>query len=250
MMRLDGKIALVTGASRGIGRAVALRLSHAGAQVAVHYGADADSAHDVVQAIRARHGEAFAIQSDLGTPGAAAQLWSAFDEQARGVDVIVNNAGTLGTKAAFADIVESDYDTVFAINTKSPFFIVQEGLRRMHRNGRIINISTSLTHGGRNPDLLAYAMSKSAIDAFTATLAKHLGPQGITVNAVGPGATATAMNAARLATSDGRDEIAARSPLHRVAEPEDIADIVGFLASDDARWITGQWIDATGGALL
>ena len=215
-----------------------------------HYGSSADAAHQVVEMIQAQGGSAFAIQTSLGASGDAAALWTAFDEHADGVDVIVNNAGTLGSRVPFPEVSESEYDEVLAVNAKAPFFIVQQGLTRLRDAGRIINLSTSFTHGSRNPDLMAYSMSKAAIDAFTGALAKHLGQRGITVNAVGPGATATDMNAARLATPEGREAIASRSPLGRVAEPEDIAGIVAFLASGDAGWVTGQWIDATGGALL
>jgi NAD(P)-dependent dehydrogenase (short-subunit alcohol dehydrogenase family) len=250
MAGLDGKIALVTGAGRGIGRAIALRLAADGARVAVHYGSSAAAAREVVEEIGALGGSAFALHADLGGPDGAAGLWSAYEEHADGVDIMVNNAGTLGRREPFEDVTEEGFDGVFAVNARAPFFIVQYGLARLRDGGRIVNVSTSFTHGSRNPELLAYSMSKAALDAFTGGLAKHLGPRGITVNAVGPGATATDMNAARLATSAGRDAIAARSPLGRVAQPEDIADIVAFLASDDAGWITGQWIDATGGALL
>lgn len=250
MAGLDGKTALVTGAGRGIGRAIALRLAADGARVAVHYGSSVAAATEVMDLIRSRGGEAFAIQTRLGTPGDAATLWAAFDAHTDGVDIIVNNAGTLGAREPFENVTETGFDEVFATNTRAPFFIVQHGLARLREAGRVINVSTSFTHGSRSPELLAYAMSKAAIDAFTGALAKHLGPRGITVNAVGPGATATDMNAASLATPEGRDAIASRSPLHRVAAPEDIADIVAFLASPDARWVTGQWIDATGGALL
>lgn len=250
MVGLEDKTALVTGGARGIGRAVALRLASEGARVAVHYGSSADAARQVVATIEADGGSAFAIHADLGVSGDAAALWAAFGEHADEVDVIVNNAGTLGSRMPYADVTGPDYDEVFAVNTKAPFFIVQEGLPRLRDGGRIVNVSTSFTHGLRNAELLAYAMSKAALDAFTATLAKELGHRGVTVNAVGPGATATDMNAVRLAAPGGREAIASRSPLNRVAEPEDIAGIVAFLASGDARWVTGQWIDATGGALL
>ena len=251
MRRLDGKTAPITGTGRGIGRAVAMRLASDGARVAVHYGSSADAAREVVEAIEAQGGCAIGLQADLGAPGGAAGLWAAFDEHVGdGVDVIVNNAGVLGPRVPYPEVTEAELDEVLAVDTKAPFFVVQHGLSRLRDGGRVVNVSTSLTHGSRNPDLLAYSMSKAAIDAFTAVLAKHLGPRGVTVNAVGPGATATDMNATRLATPEGREAIASRSPLGRVAQPEDVADVVAFLASDDARWVTGQWIDVSGGALL
>jgi len=250
MSPLAGKTALVTGAGRGIGRAIALRLARDGARVGVHYGSSAEAAAQTVKAITDGGGQAFAIRARLGVPGDAEAVWTAFDEHADGLDILVNNAGVLGGRIPFAEVTEATYDEVFAINTKAPFFLVQHGLSRLRDGGRIINISTRFTHGSRVPELMAYAMSKAALDSMTATLAKELGPRGITVNAVGPGATNTDMNASRLATEEGRAAIAALSPLNRVAQPQDIADIVAFLASDDARWVTGHWIDASGGSML
>ncbi|OMC02552.1 SDR family oxidoreductase [Mycolicibacterium fortuitum] len=250
MPSLIGKTALVTGASRGIGRAIALRLARDGARVGVHYGSRVDAAEQTVRQITETGGEAFAIPATLGVTGDAAQLWEAFDGHADGLDILVNNAGILGERTAFDDLDESSYDEIFAVNTRAPVFITQQGLTRIRDNGRIVNISTRFTHGSRVPELLAYAMSKAAIDSFTATLAKHVAPRGITVNAVGPGSTDTDMNAARLASPEGRTAVAAQSPLNRVAQPDDVADIVAFLASDDSRWVTGQWIDASGGSML
>jgi len=250
MTSLSGKTALVTGAGRGIGRAIAERLGRDGARVAVHYGSSADGAKQTVAAIEAAGGQAFAIRAELGTQHDTDVLWQAFDEYADSVDIIVNNAGILGRRMPFADVDEATYDQVFAVNTRAPFFLLQHGLSRLRDGGRIVNISTRFTHGARIPELAAYAMSKAAIDSLTSTLAKHLGARGITVNAVGPGATATDMNTARLATPDGRAAMAAQSPLARIAQPADIADIVAFLASDDARWVTGQWIDGSGGSML
>jgi NAD(P)-dependent dehydrogenase (short-subunit alcohol dehydrogenase family) len=250
MSVLLGKTALVTGAGRGIGRAIALRLAADGAHVGVHYGTSAAAAETTVSQIRDAGGRAFALGVPLGEPGAAERVWQGFGEHADGVDILVNNAGTLGGRIPFADVRESLYDEVFEVNTKAVFFLTQHGLSRLRDNGRVINVSTRFTHGARNPELMTYAMSKAAVDALTATLAKDLAPRGITVNAVGPGATNTDMNAERVATEEGRASLAALSPLNRLAQPEDVADVVAFLASDDARWVTGQWIDVSGGSLL
>lgn len=249
-MTLAGKTALVTGAGRGIGRAIALRLAKDGARVAVHYGTSVDAADEVVRAIAEAGGEAFAIQATLGSYGDARRLWDAFDRHAGQVDIVVNNAGVLGGRMPFADVTEQTFDEVLAVNARAPFFIAQQALTRLRDGGRIVNVSTRFTHGARTPELTAYTMSKAAVDALTSTLAKELGPRGITVNAVGPGATNTDMNRARFADPGVRTAIAGLSPLGRVAEPEEVADIVSFLCSYDARWITGQWIDASGGSML
>ena len=250
MSSLAGKTALVTGASRGIGRAIALRLARDGALVAVHYGSSADGAERTVDHIVDAGGKAFAFRAKLGVPGDAETVWAAVDEHVDGVDIVVNNAGILGGPTPFANVDEPTYDEIFSVNTRTPFFLIQRGLSRIRDGGRIVNVSTRFTHGSRNPALMPYAMSKAALDSLTATVAKELGPRGITVNAIGPGTTNTDMNAARLGTEQARATIAALSPLNRVAEPDDIADIVAFLASDDARWVTGQWIDASGGSML
>jgi 3-oxoacyl-[acyl-carrier protein] reductase len=250
MGALTGKTALVTGGSRGIGRAIAQRLAADGARVGVHYGTGADAAAQTVQQIRDAGGTAFAFGAQLGVPGDADQLWAGFDQHADGVDILVNNAGILGTRTPFTDLTREELDAVLAVNTAAPVFVAQQGLTRLRDGGRVVNISTRFTHGMRIPDLLAYTMSKAAIDAFTATLAKELATRRITVNAVGPGSVDTDMNAARLATPEGRAAVAGQSPFNRVADPADVADIVAFLASEDSRWVTGQWIDATGGSML
>ncbi|MGW9427843.1 SDR family oxidoreductase [Streptomyces decoyicus] len=257
MGALSGKTALVTGGGRGIGRAVSERLGRDGARVAVHYGRDEAAAKDTVAAIEAAGGQAFALQAELGAAGDAEALWTAFDAQAEGVDILVNNAGINkavdGTLKGIGELTAEDFDHLFAVNTKAPFFIVQEGLTRLRDGGRIINTSTGQAHGAAKPELIAYAMSKGAVDVFTSTLAKILGPRGITVNAVAPGAVNTDMNAAWLrgeANAEAQERVKGISPLGRIAGPAEIGDVVAFLASDDSRWVTGQWIDATGGALL
>ncbi|MGY5124506.1 SDR family oxidoreductase [Streptomyces nigrescens] len=257
MSALSGKTALVTGGGRGIGRAISERLAREGARVGVHYGRDGTSAKETVSAIEAAGGQAFAIQAELGGPGDAEALWAAFDAQAEGLDILVNNAGINkaadGTLKRIEAVTAEDFDLLFAVNTKAPFFIAQQALPRLRDGGRIINTSTGLTRGAAKPELIAYAMTKGAIDVFTSTLAKDLGPRGITVNAVAPGAVNTDMNAGWLqgeANAAARQRVREISPLGRIADPTDIGDIVAFLASDDSRWVTGQWIDATGGALL
>ncbi|MFI8960907.1 SDR family oxidoreductase [Streptomyces sp. NPDC053493] len=249
---LEGKTALVTGASRGIGRGIAERLGREGARVAVHYGSNEAAAKETVEAIAAAGGEAFAIGQELGVPGDAAALWAAFDAavgEDRGLDILVNNAG-IGVSSSFEAIGEEEYDRVFAVNTKAPFFLAQLGAERLRDGGRIVNVSTGLSHAAMMPDLMAYAMTKSALDIFTRYLSKVLGPRGITVNAVAPGIIDTDMNAAWLRDDpEARAQAAAYSALGRVGTPQDIAAVVAFLASDDGRWVTGQWIDATGGSL-
>jgi len=250
---LAGRTALVTGGSRGIGRGIALRLARDGARVAVHYGSNETAAKETVAAIEAAGGAAFPLRAELGAPDAAETLWAAFDRAAGGpdteLDILVNNAG-IGTSSTYAEIGAAEYDLLFAVNTRAPFFLTQAGLSRLRDGGRIINVSTGLTHAALLPDLIAYAMTKGALDVFTRTLSKTLGPRGITVNAVAPGVIDTDTNAAWLHASDeSYAAAAAYSSLGRVGAPADIADAVAFLASDDARWITGQWLDATGGSI-
>lgn len=250
MSALTGKTALVTGGSRGIGRAIAERLGRDGARVGVHYNRDEAAAAQAVAVIEAAGGSAFAVRAELGVPGDAEALWSAFDTQADGVDILVNNAGIveLGT---LAETTPEGFDRVFAVNARAPFFVTRLGLDRLRDGGRIVNVSTSYTLGHTDPGLIAYAMTKAALDLFTKNLAKDLGRRAITVNAVNPGAIDTDMNASWLRSdAAAQAAIAARSPLNRIGVPDDVAGIVAFLVSEDAGWVTGQTVDATGGALL
>lgn len=249
MSGLAGRTALVTGGSRGIGRAIAVRLAQDGARVAVHYGGNAAAAKETVSTIEAAGGQAFAVPAELGVPGDAARLWAEFDAQADGLDILVNNAGILGDPAEIRDVTDTDFDRVFAVNTRAPFFVTQQGLPRLRDGGRIVNVSTMLTRGSAMPRSIAYAMSKGALDVFTATLAKQLAPRAITVNTVAPGVVDTDMHQGRL-VGEARAWVAALSPMGRLGTPEDVADTVAFLASVDSRWVTGQWIDVSGGTLL
>ncbi|MFD4629503.1 SDR family oxidoreductase [Streptomyces sp. NPDC058284] len=244
--RLAGKTALVTGGSRGIGRGIAERLGRDGARVAVHYGNNEVAAKETVTAIEEAGGSAFAIGAELGVPGDAETLWAEFDRHADGLDILVNNAG-IGLYGHVGEVQDAEYDKVFAVNTKALFFVVQKGLDRLRDGGRIINISSGVTRIAF-PITIAYSMTKGAVNVLTHTLAQELGPRGITVNAVAPGIIQTEMLEGLPA--ERRAEMAGYSAFDRIGLPADVADIVAFVASDDARWITGQYIDATGGSAL
>jgi NAD(P)-dependent dehydrogenase (short-subunit alcohol dehydrogenase family) len=255
MGTLGGKTALVTGGSRGIGRAISERLARDGALVAVHYGRDAEAAASTVKAIEADGGQAFSVHAELGIPGDVATLFARLDAELQRrtgtahLDIVVNNAG-IARMLELEQTTPDAYDELFAVNTRAPFFITQAAAERMGEGGRIITISSGVTRQAF-PNLLAYAMSKASVDVMGLTLAKALAPRGITVNTVAPGIIDTDMNAGWLRESaEGRAEAAAVSAFNRVGEPADVADVVAFVASDDARWVTGQYLDATGGSLL
>ncbi|MFK0293710.1 SDR family oxidoreductase [Streptomyces sp. NPDC090442] len=251
---LNGKTALVTGSSRGVGRGIALRLARDGALVAVHYGRNADAAGETVERIRGGGGRAFPVAAELGVPGDAETLFAAFDAELAaagaepGLDVLVNNAA-ISLPGHIDEVTPEEFDRVLAVNTKAPLFLIQHGLRRMRDGGRIINVSSAVTSTAF-PSTLAYGLSKGALDTLTRTLAKDLGARGITVNAVAPGFLETDINAAMRSTPEAHAALAAISVFNRLGRPADVADVVAFLASDDARWITGQRLDVTGGSML
>lgn len=246
---LAGRTALVTGASRGIGRGIAERLGREGARVAVHYGRNEAAAKTTVAAIEAAGGSAFAIGVELGLPGDVDALWAEFDRHADGLDILVNNAG-IGKSRSIEEIDEEEYDKLFAVNVKAPFFLVQRGAARLRDGGRVVNISSGLARSAAMPHNMAYSMTKGALDVLSRDLSKVLGPRGITVNSVAPGLIDTDNTYEVLHGSPGAWEWAAGvSALGRVGEPADVADVVAFLASDAGRWVTGSWVDATGGSL-
>ncbi|MFD0319303.1 SDR family oxidoreductase [Streptomyces flavalbus] len=255
MGTLTGKKALVTGASRGIGRSIAERLARDGALVAVHYGRNAAAAQEVVAAIRADGGAAFTVHAELGVPGDVPTLWEGYDREvlrhsdSPGLDILVNNAG-ITPRGEIEQTTPEAFDEAVAVNMRAPFFLTQQAVKRLHDGGRIINISSGATRIALT-DIIAYAMTKGAVDAFTLTLAKALGGRGITVNAVAPGIIDTDMNASWLRGNEAAETSAAQlSALGRIGRAEDVAAVVAFLASDDGRWVTGQVIDATGGSQL
>lgn len=251
----EGKVAVVTGGSRGIGAEIALKLAAGGATVAVHYGRDEAAAEEIVKKIEHAGGDAFAIQADLAELDGPSALWAAFDEKsrARGMDgrfdILVNNAGVT-VRGVIEETDPAEFDRQLTINVRSPFFVTKLGLERQNDGGRVINISSGATRVALT-DIIGYSVTKGAVDTFTLTLAKHLGPRKITVNAVAPGVIDTDMNAAWLRGNDAAQQsVAELSALGRVGQPSDVAEVVGFLASDASGWVTGQVIDATGGSAL
>ena len=255
MNTLQTKTALVTGASRGIGRATASALADAGAHVLVHYGRSAQEAEDLVAAIRTKGGRAHAIPADLGTPDGAALL----AEQVRSIvgnrlDVLVCNAG-ISKAAPLADYTIDDFDRLFATNVRGPFFLVQQLLPVLGEGSSIIVISSAGARtvvgkpGLENPSILTYASTKGALETLVRNWAAILGPRGIRVNAVAPGVIDTDMSNFTK-TEAGREVTLGMQALKRIGRPEDVADVVAFLASDGARWITGASIPVDGGSKL
>lgn len=242
---MTGKVAVVTGASRGIGRAVAERFARDGARVVVNYARSGDQAEQVVAGIREWGGEAIAVQADMGRPEQIAQLFKQTTERFGRLDVLVNNAGAYDAhRLERSD--EAHYAALFDVNVRGVLLASREAARRFgETGGRIINISSGAARAAV-PGGAVYAASKAAVEALTRCHAAELGPRGITVNAVAPGFTESDMLDVAL-PAEARDGMIALTALGRLGRPEDIADVVAFLTSDDARWITGETIGASGG---
>lgn len=242
--RLSGKVAIVTGASRGIGREIAERLAENGAKVVVNYASSPAKAEEVVSVIKQSGGEARAIQADIRQVAAIERLFGETIEAYGGIDILVNNAGIMTTKPVAA-MTEEDFDQQFAINVKGTYFAIQQAFYHMNSGGRIINFSTSVV-GQMFPAYSVYAGTKGAVEQFTRQLAKEFGPKGITINAVAPGPINT-----ELFTIGKSEEqitgIANMNAFGRLGEPDDVAGAVLFLAGEESKWITGQTIRVNGG---
>ncbi len=251
MKNLQGKVAVVTGGSRGIGRAIAARLASDGALVCVNYRENAGAAAEAVGAIEAAGGEAFALQGDVGSVDEIAGFFGRLDAELttrradHRFDILVNNAGVVDGTTVEAT-TEEQFDRVFATNVKGPFFVTQAALPRLRDGGRLINVSSNLS---RHPMAtgLPYCMTKAALDNFTVGLAGVLGRRKITVNTLAPGLTATELNAAMRAHPGVEERFATMTALGRIGKVEDIADAASFLASPDSAWVTGIYLEASGG---
>jgi NAD(P)-dependent dehydrogenase (short-subunit alcohol dehydrogenase family) len=248
MNDLSGKTALVTGASRGIGRASALALAAAGAQVLVHYGNSEVEAEAVVAEIRKGGGKAEKVGADLrGSDGPHALAKNVRAIVGARLDILVTNAG-ISKAASIEDTTLEDFDNLFAVNVRAPFFLVQQLLPVMCKGSNII-FTSSLAARASVGTLSAYAATKGAIDTLVKHFASALGARGIRVNAVAPGVVETDMSSFAK-TDAGRDVTLGMQALKRVAQPDDIAPVVVFLASNEARWITGDIVYVDGGSKL
>ena len=248
MSNLNGKTALVTGASRGIGRAIAFALAQFGAQVLVHYSSGEKEAEAVVVAIRKGGGKAEKVGADLRKPEAAHILAEHVRQIVGGrLDILVANAGISRSASIEATTVE-DFDEQFAVNVRAPFFLVQQLLPALCKGSSVI-FTSSLAARASVGTLSAYAATKGAIEAIVKHFAAALGPRGVRVNAVAPGVVDTEMSNFTKSEA-GREATLAMQALKRMAEPDDIAPVVAFLASDEARWITGDSIHIDGGSKL
>ena len=247
-MTLQGKTALVTGAGRGIGRGIAKRLAADGAQVVVNYNASADQANALVDEIRQAGGDAFAVQADVSDLAQIDAMIDVLKSRVEAIDILVNNAGrgAGGTLPHLWDMSVEAYDIVFGLNTRGLFFVTQKVAPLLRDGGRIINFSSTSTRA-RVGGLSAYAGSKAAVEAFTRIWATEFAPRKITVNAILPGMVDTDLITDGM-PAGAREAAARMHPQGRIGQPDDIADVVAFLASGDSRWVSGEMITVDGGA--
>ncbi len=244
MASLKGKVAVVTGASRGIGRGIAERLAKDGATIVVNYTKSAGEAEKVVAGIHSRGGIAMAVQADVSKVDDIRRLFQETHKAFGRLDILINNAGIFWAKP-IVETTEEEYDRMFAVNAKGQFFALQEAAKHMAEGGRIVNISTGGTKLAFQ-GISIYGASKSALEFFTKVAAKELGAKNITVNTVSPGYTETDM----LSDPQFRSIGAQASPFGRLGTPTDIAQVVAFVVSEEAGWITGDTIQAGGGVAM
>lgn len=245
MANLTGKVAIVTGSSRGIGRALAERLGRDGASVVVTYAGNQAKAEAVVSTIKANGSDAISVQCDLSKLDDIRTLFQKTLSHFRQLDILVISGGAPRLTKPIAETTEAEFDSVFTFNAKGNFFALQEAAKHMADNGRIVTFSTPYTVQPQ-PNLSVIAGSKAAIEAFTFALAKEVGARGIRVNAIMPGPTTTD-SFSSMVSAEEQEQLKQMAPLQRLAEAEDIANAVAFLVSDDAAYVTGHVLHATGG---
>lgn len=246
MAKLNGKVAVVTGASKGIGAAIAKALAREGAAVVVNYASSKAAADNVVEAIVAQGGKAIAVQADVSKAAEAHTLVEAAIAQFGRLDVLVNNSG-IYEFASIEELTEAHYRRQFDVNVLGVLLATQAASPHLGDGASIVNISSAITHVN-TPNAAAYAGTKGAVNAISGVLANELAPRNIRVNVVSPGFVVTeGTHSAGIVGSDMEAGLIAQTPLARAGQPEDIADVVAFLASDDARWLTGEVITASGG---
>ncbi|TKB90359.1 MAG: glucose 1-dehydrogenase [Nitrospira sp.] len=243
MKELSGKVAIVTGASNGIGRAIAERLAEDGAIVVVNYSKSSEKAQQVVVGIQGKGGKALAVQANMSQVAEARRLVIDTVKQFNRLDILVNNAGKFMPKP-LDETTEEEFDSVIALNAKGPYFAMQEAAKVLKDGGRIVNISTGGTHL-HFPGATAHLGSKAALEQYTKGLAQELASKGVTVNTVSPGFTETGMM-----TEEYRQIGIQLTPMKRLGVPKDIADVVAFIVSEEARWLTGQTIQVGGGIVM
>jgi 3-oxoacyl-[acyl-carrier protein] reductase len=244
MTALTGKVAIVTASSRGIGKAIALRLGRDGAAVAVNYVASPDKAEAVVKEIITHGGRAISIQGSVANKADVTRLFDETEQQLGSIDIVVNVAGAAAYKL-HSDLTDEDFDKVFSVNVKGAVYMLQAAANCVKDGGRIVQFSTGATKQPRITGGL-YAASKAAGEQFAFALAKEIGQRQVTVNVVSPGVTDTD---GLILPQSAIDQLIQQTPIGRLGQPEDIADVVAFLVGDDAHWMTGQNIQVNGGIL-
>ncbi|WP_410632972.1 SDR family oxidoreductase [Amycolatopsis sp. cmx-4-83] len=242
------KNALVTGASRGIGRAIARRLAADGAVVAVHHGGNEVAAEETVALIEEAGGRAFPVFARFGEDGAVDRLADAVAEAFGGLDILVNNAG-IGSHSTLGELTEAELDRLLAVNVKTPMLLIRRLLPLLNDGGRVVTVGSMASRIAVRSQI-AYTVTKAAVEALAPTLANELGHRGITVNTVAPGPIRTDLTEPLLAIPEAAADLTAMTALGRIGEPEDVAGVVGFLTGPDGRWVTGRTVDVSGGTYL